>query len=839
MLHHYIRIAFRNLLRHKLYTAINLAGLTVALASALIVALYVKHEQSYDSHFSKAERIYRMGSNIQVDEGSTFSIAGTFVPLGPALEQDFPDIERAVRLWPSGGTFRIGDERYQDVFYWADADVFEMFDTEVLYGDLETALVRPNTFVITDQVAERYFGTADAVGQTMILDQDRVVEVTAVVKSWPLNSHVLIPIFGSMETARDIRGDAAMESWNNIGINRTYILLRPSVSAQSIENGLPDFLSRWTTSDSLDKSWLDMMPVSDIYLAPRRVDEFPPKGSQARVMIAIFVAALLLIVSVFNFVILTLARAEERFVEMGLRKMHGARQRDVVVQVIGESCTLAVVAYAIAVIIVEAMLPTVAAWLDSGLILSAASLPIPYRGLGMAFPDSVLGNTAFVIAGLAFAVALGVLSGLVPAIRIARTRSASLLGRARSSLSARSRIGFAMVLAQFAASIALVVVGMTVSDQIQHLREVDLGFDKENLIIIGESGQGRSLAAHAVFKQVLSGIPGVISISRSTHAPTLGASRSGYDWQGGTGETEIIAWDNGVDADYVSTMGMEIIAGTDFLPGMTPTTERDADGTIVSDQTFVLVTETFTKKLGLADPADAVGTELRFSESSADVRRRIIGVVEPVEFSSGFTESQADIFFLKDVERWNETNAWHGRASKLIVRIDGTNVLATLAEIDSKWSEVEPDFAIRRWFLDERFENLYRQSERQSDLFRVGITVAVLISVMGLFGLAAFSVQRRTKEVGVRKANGATTPQLIRLMTWDLTKPVLWANVVAWPVAYITANRWLESFALRTDVSPSPYLWAGAAGLFIAWTVVAVHVTRVARTHPTQALRYE
>lgn len=839
MFTHYFTIAFRTLARHKLYTAINLVGLTVAIASALVVAFYVRHELSYDTHFSKAERIYRIGSNIEINDGSSFSIAGTFMPLGPALKQDFPEIEKAVRMLPSGGTFRVGEERHQDVFYWADADVFDLFDSEVLFGDLDTALTRPNTFVLTDAVAMKYFGTVNAVGRTMRFDQDRVVEVTAVVKSWPLNSHVLAPMLGSMETARDVIGDASFDSWNNIGINRTYVLLKPGASAQSVENALPDFLSRWVQTESLNKSWLDMMPLTDIYLAPRRIDEFPPKGSQARVSIAIFVAVLLLVVAAFNFIVLTLALAQDRMMEMGLRKVHGAGQRDVVAQVIGESCIMVALSYGIALGMVELILPTVAAWLDAGLVLSAASLPIPYQGLGMAFPETIFGTTDLIAVGFVFALGLGVLSGLIPAIRISRAGSAGLLGQARSSLSANSHVGFTMVLAQFATAIALVVIGITVSTQMEHLRKVDLGFDKENLIIIGESGQGRSVDSHSALKSSLQNIPGVISVSRSTHAPTLGASRSGYIWQDRPRENAIVAWENGVDVDYISTMGMTIVAGTDFLPGMTPTAERDADGNITSSETSALITEGFAKKLGVTDPQDVLGTSLKYGGSPIDIRRRIIGIVKPVEFNSGFSESETDVFFLKSVEKWGETTAWHGKSSKLIVRIDGADIPAILSAIDAEWAQVESDFIIRRWFLDERFETLYRQSERQSDLFRVGILVAVVVSAMGLFGLAAFSVQRRTKEVGVRKANGATTLQLIRLMTWDLTKPVLWANVVAWPVAYLVVTRWLESFVLRADISPLPYVWATIAGLLIAWIVVAVHVTRVARTHPAHALRYE
>lgn len=839
MLQHYITITLRTLARNKLYTVINLLGLTVALASALIVTLYVQHELSYDTHFSKADRIYRMGSNIEVKGGPDFSISGTFMPLGPALKQDFPEIEEVVRMLPSGGAFRVGEEQYQDVFYWVDPNLFKVFDTEVVFGDLSTALTRPNTFVITESLALKYFGTANAVGRTMTFNKDRVVEVTAVVKPWPFNSHLVAPMFGSMETARAVIGDAAFESWGNIGINRTYILLRPDASARAVEDGLPAFLSRWTTSESPNKSWLDMLALTDIYLSQRRVDDFPPKGSSTRVAVATFVAFLLILVAAFNFVILTLALAQSRFVEMGLRKVHGARTRHVVAQVIGESCIVMALAYGVAVAVVDLTLPAVGVWLEAGLQLSAASLPIPYHDLGVVFPQSVFDRPDIIGFGFLSALAVGVFAALIPALSIARTGSSGLLGQARSNAGAQSRVGFAMVLGQFATALALVVIGIVVSQQIEHLRSVDLGFNKENLIFIGGSSREKTVDAHSALKSSLPGIPGLISVSRSTHAPTLGSSRSGYEWQGKGGPDVFITWEVGVDSDYIPTMGMEVVAGTDFLPGMTPVTERDEEGNFLSSETPALITETFARKLGVADPADILGKSLKYAGNPFEIRRRIIGIVKPVEFNSGFSESATDMFFVKDPHDWGNTNGWDGRSSTLIVRVAGANLPATLAAIDTKWAEVVPDFPIQRWFLDERFEALYRQSERQSDLFRAGIAVAIVVSAMGLFGLAAFSVQRRTKEVGLRKANGATTWQLIRLMTWDLTKPVLWANVVAWPLAYLVVSRWLESFVLRTEMSPLPYLWATAAGLVIAWAVVAVHVTRVARTHPAHALRYE
>lgn len=833
MFFHYLILAVRTFARHKLYTAINLVGLTVCMACALLVTLYVRHEMSYNDHFDKADRIYRIGTNIRISESETFSVAGTYVPLGPALENDFPEVETAVRLFPSAGTFRVGDTSQRDLFLWADPKVFDLFEVDVVAGDLERALDQPNTFVLTDRAAQKYFGTTDAVGRTITFNRDRTVEVAAVIKPWPPTTHMTVDLFGSMETAKDIMGGRVFDNWINTGANRTYVLLAEGSDPKVLEAALPAFLKRYTDELFQAAIKLDVTALTDIYLMSDRVDEFPPKGSILQVWVAVCVAALLLLVASLNFIILTLSLARERIMEMGLRKLHGAGQRQVMGQIIGEAVFSLLIAYGVAVSIVDTALPSVAAWMDNGHLLSGALMPVTYTSLASGFPTSVFGEPGVVLSGLSGAVLLGVIVGFGPALVIARARPNSLVGQATSSSGQKSRAGFVLVLAQFAISMALAIIGVAFYQQGQHLRTVDLGFDRENLLIVGEAGFEGTASVHARLKSELTRLPGIVSVSQANKAPTMGSNRSSYSVVGKPKDEPIIAWEAGVDQDYVKTLGMELIAGTDFLPGMKPVAELDSSGTFIGGETPALITEGMVRKLGLTAPEDALGVTLKYAGDFASMSQRIIGVVKPVEFNSGFSESESEVFYLKD------SDAWTGRQSKLLVRIAPTNIGDTLAAIDAAWARIEPDYPVQRWFLDERLELYYRQSERLADLFQVGIALAIVVSCMGLFGLAAFSAQRRTKEVGVRKANGATTPQIVRLMTWDLTKPVLWANVIAWPLAYWAVKRGLEFYVLRADISPLLYVGAGLAGLVIAWGVVAVHVIRTARTHPAYALRYE
>ena len=374
---------------------------------------------------------------------------------------------------------------------------------------------------------------------------------------------------------------------------------------------------------------------------------------------------------------------------------------------------------------------------------------------------------------------------------------------------------------------------MTIYGQLEFLRNADLGFNKDQLLAIYSTREQDIARTHATLKVELSRVTGVVAVAQSDFHPRWVARRSSYIFPSRPQDERIIIWENGVSHDYMATMGMTIIAGSDFTPGMQPLETRDDNGEIVRIETPAIITESLTRKLGFAGPNAAIGQELRLPRTPYLIARRVAGVVKDVEFGGGVRDPMAEIFFLRG------SGTWDGRDSSLLVRLSPAGLASTLDAIDAAWSSIEPDDPIRRVFVDELFEFFNRQSERLFNFFRLGIGISICVSAMGLFGLAAISSRKRTKEVGIRKAGGASTSQIVRLMTWDLTKPVLWANCIAWPAAYLALDRWLDTFSMRIELSVFTFLVAGAATLLVAWGVVAIHVVRTAQTHPSQALRYE
>lgn len=815
MLKNWIMVALRNLVRHKLYTTINVCGLAAGLAAALLITVFVRHELSFNGLFSQAPEIWRVVRTEYMPGREPEATAAQSMPTAVALKQQFAEITTIARSGRVREIVRQGDESLYVTFHAADVDYFRIFDWPFLSGDRETALSQPNSTVLTLSMATKLFGDQPALGRTLTLAGGQVLTVTGVMIDPPANVTEQVEAMMSIATPLDFL-ERQRESWNNNWIP-TYLILAPGTDAARLQSDLQGFMHRNRPGAAEDnasgyRAELTLQRVQDIQTHPLPGE----RGTRMEVISGLVALAVLIMgIAAINFINLATARATLRAREVALRKVLGARRRLIVVQFLAESLILTLLAGLLALAVVEMALAPFQQALDIRLDPSFHS-------------STFLGGTV-----LCLSVLLGLLGGLYPAFVLSGFRPAQVLRANKSAGIGGGRLRAALVVAQFAVAIGLSVGTLVVLEQTRYASSQELGFDKENVVLL-RGLEVPSLKDKAeTLKQRLLADPGVVSVAAAPWAPSDPSERTSTYQLTDDGQGSLLTVrTEPVDYGYFEVLGARLLAGRSFdkafgTDALKPP-PAGTTGPVEGRTAAIVVSTTAVRQFGWGTPEAAIGRTLLYPQDDGDAVMHVVGVVSDLQYKSARTSTVATIYHADPSE-----------ARVMMVRIRPGSTPGVLNRIDTLWKEMAPDVPLRRQFLDERIDRLYADDVRQAKLFAAFAGLAVVIACLGLFGLASFTTERRTKEIGIRKVLGASVPDLIRLLVWQFSRPVLLANLIAWPVAWLLLSRWLEGFAYRISLDPLLFLMAGGGALLIAWVTVAGHAARVAVAKPVKALRYE
>ncbi len=811
MLKGYLAIAVRQLMAQKLYTAINVMGLALGLACALLIALFVRHELSYDRHFANSDRIVRISEDVALDR--PIHVAGSSPAIAPLLKGFFPAVESAARLvscyGAGGGTLiTVGERQFiEPRLMVAENGFFEIFELDWLRGDARAALTRPNTVVLTAGTARRYFGDVDALGKTVEVFEMRLPHVvTGVVADLPGNTHLRFDLLLSLSAFPT----EALASWGG-SCYHTYARLTEGADPDEIGRRSSEFFNQRFSDGSGRLRGFTAVPIRDIHLLSTREGELKTPGSIASVYAFSMIAAFVLLIACINFVNLATARATQRAKEVGLRKSVGGTRAQLVRQFIGESVLLTVIAVALAIGIVVAALEPFATFVERDV------------GLGdLAQPEVVAAIVAVTLL-------VGIGAGCYPAFLLSSFNPVRALRGQVTRGATVSMFRKVLVVLQFSISTALIVATLVVFEQQRFAETLDLGYETDQVVVLTGSQDAALGPQWASMRLELERLPGVEAVTASNVVP---GTRTG-------GQTQVrhIDDDDGfggfvaqlllVDFGFFETYEIDIVAGRSFSEASGDREIGQQPGQPPPPPAPFVLNRLAAERLGWT-PDEAVGGILNVSGRSGVV----IGVVENVYLESVRDPLTPTLYLVPPLER-------SAQIREASIRVTGADLERTLAGIDAVWRALGPDVPVMRRFLDDDFEALYRGERRQAQLLTTFSLLAVAIACLGLYGLASFSTTRRTKEIGIRKTLGASVSDIVRLFTAEFGVLVLLANVIAWPIAYFAMQRWLAGFAYRIDLGPAMFVASGLLALAIATLTVAAVASRAARAKPVTALRYE
>ena len=813
MFWNYLLSAFRNAVRQKLYTIINLAGLTVGLVCVILIALYVQGEITFDRWIADSENIYRVEMIAHPPGEKVMRMTISPFQLGPTMKAELPEVMVQTRLVQKRSTVAQGDRQFSENVNIVDKNFFQVIRLPLLEGDSAEALQRPEGVVISRTLARKYFGNADPVGKLLVFDGKHTLRVSGVLRDLPYNTSLAGDIFIPTRSPADSMSEEERTSWL-VFTGWTYVRLVPSADPRWVAEKIPGLFARHTAAaqtatmgamyhTTVDKIiTANVVAVRDVHLTTDQYGGLKPSGSKTTVFGMAGIALLILLIACFNFTNLATARAAMRAREVGLRKVVGARRGQLIVQFLGESVLTAFVALAFALAAVEVLLPAYGGFLGHDIALD------------------YLGNWPLTLSIIGIAVVAGMLGGIYPALVLSGFRPASVLRPAAASRSGPDLLRTLLVVFQFAISIGLGIAAIVVAAQIWHTRQLDLGFNRDNMLILTPES---ALTASGMesFIHVLESSPHIVAVTRSSHVPFSSdpGNFSVLSTQGHVHWTTVRRIS--IAPELTRVYAMKLISGRML------SRDRADDVTTIPDDrshvTNVIIDASAATNLGFT-PQSAIGKVVEFGEG----RVTIVGVVQDALFRGARTEAVSSVVY------------YHSPNLPIIsVRLKGGHIPQAVAFINETWRRFAPGQALNRQFLDDDFDKLFAADEREGTLIGLFVGIAIFIACLGLFGLAAFTAERRTKEIGIRKVMGARMQDIVWLLLWQFSIPVLIANVIAWPIAWYYLQHWLEGYAYRIALSPFYFIAAGVLALVIAWLTVIGHALRVARANPVHALHYE
>lgn len=802
MLKHYFRIATRNLWKHKGYSFLNLAGLAVGMACVLFILLWVQDELSYDRFHAGAGTLYRVEQ--QSDSGNgVFRHSSMPYPLGPVLKAEIPEIEDAVRIADTPSLLARSGEKafFEEKVRAVDPQFFRMFTFPLLKGDPATALTRPGSLVITQETAKRYFGAADAMGKTVTFNDAHPFTVTGVMKDVPENSSFSFDMLVPFDFLKTLGAYSDSFTSNDI---LTFIRAQPrgdlAAAGRKITRLVYDRSIAELRADPEHAKMLEQRPQvrrhfeSRVFLFRRLIDIHlfgEGTGAIRNVYLYSLLALFILLIACLNFMSLATARSANRAKEVGMRRVVGARRKSLIGQFYAESILTALLAGVAALLLVIPLFPAFNALAGKEMSLGA------------------LWSGKFLLGILGVILVTGIVAGSYPALFLSSFRPVKVL---RGRLGAKGALfRKATVLFQFGLSI-LFLIGLGVMlRQVDHMRTKELGYDKEQLIYLPL--RDKAPLSYAAFKGQLLRSPRVLGVTATRHPPTsIYASDTYADWDGKDPEAHFRISFASVDLGFSETMKIPMVAGRPF--------SRDVPSDV---RRAWLVNESLAQLMGL-DAASAVGR--RFSMRNYE--GTIVGVMKDFHYQS-VRQAIAPLAVIVDPAEFHYA----------VVRLTAGQIPASLEDVRRAWRQVYPQYPIEYRFFDEDFDRMYQRDERMGEWLKVFAGMAVFIACMGLFGLASYTAEQRTKEIGVRKVLGASSPGIVLLLTREFAKWVLAANVLAWPAAYFLMKKWLEQFAYRTGIAWWLFAAAGAGALVIALATVSFQAVRASRIDPAVTLKYE
>jgi putative ABC transport system permease protein len=791
MFWNYLKVTWRNIKRYKGYSSINIIGLAVGLACCILILLWVQDELSYDRFHAKADDLYRAVTEYQKTVPSTHYWP-VCAPLAPALKEDYPKIIKATRFTRlrREQPVKYGDKSLLEAqICLTDPDFFEMFTFPLLQGDPASALSNPNSLVITEEMATKYFGSENPLGKTLNINNEHDFTVTGIMKNIPHNSHLKFDFLVPFIRIEDFEKEwAVLDNWTLNGF-ATYVLLQKNTSLQELNHKIKDFILKHVAES---KDLLYLQPLKDIHLYSSHIQfGIEGQGNIKYVYIFSVVAFFVLIIACINFMNLATARSSNRAKEVGLRKVVGARRPQLIGQFFCESVLMALLSLILAVILVELFLP--------------AFRNLSGKPLDLGFSNNI--NILLTI--VVMTLITGFLSGTYPALFLSSLRPVKVL---KGRLKTEER-GYLfrkiLVVSQFSLSILLIICTILVSNQVDYMRNRKLGLDKEQVVYLPIRSE--QVDKYDPLKIELLKNTGIRNVAASSNIPTYGVilTTDNFTWEGKDPEDIKVLHVTSTGYDFIETLNMEMIQGRSFSEEYR------------SDENAVVINETAQKMIGMEDP---VGKLLM----QRDTELPIIGVVKDYHFRSLHSEIEPLLLV-------NAPSLYR----YILIKLDSGDIPSTLANIESTWKTFFPDSPFEYHFLDEAYDKLYRTEQRMGTLFNYFTGLAVLISCLGLFGLASFMAEKRTKEIGIRKVLGAPVSGVVILLNKEFIKWVLIANIVAWPVAYYAMSKWLQGFAYRTNIGVWSFALAALIALAIAVVTVSYKSIKAATANPVESLRYE
>lgn len=794
MIKNYLLVSLRNLWRHRGFSLLNMIGLTVGMTAFFLVFLYVCFEFSYDGFHSKADRIYRIVSDVQTPTGLQHFNAPP-LPATIGMTREFPEIEMTTRVSLGDNWMVIRDNN--DVFETddvatADSNFFRVFDFPFVKGNPRTALSAPQSVVLSETLAKQFFGPIDPLGKVLTMTRDKFpCTVTGIIKDVPENSHFKAAMIISVATFE--RMDSSFyHLWDNYNWT-AYALLKPGASASSLQAKFPAYLDR-VGGDALRKTKMAptmlLEPLRDIYLYSTRDDA--RNGHIGNVYIFSIIGFFIVLIAGINFVNLTTARSVERAKEVGIRKVVGAGKAMLAGQFIGESIILCLMAYVLAV------------------GLSALMLPLFNQLAGKVVSGGIFMKPLYLVILLGIAILIGFFAGLYPALVLSSFRPVAVLKGKFSTGTRGIVLRKGLVIVQFTIAIGLIIATLVVYFQLNYMRNQDLGFSKEQKLVMDT----RADSAKMAFKQSLASIPGVLSTTMANFAPGMQYYPNQVQLEDAKGDMQTLsACAYMVDFDYLTQLHMSVVAGRNF------------NSAFATDSVQAMIlNETAVRQLGYSSPAAALNKRFELFGHKG----LVIGVVKDFHLRS-----------LQEPIRPIVMTVYPRACDLIYATIDSRRTPETVAAVTAKWKQLIPDRPFSYFFLDAFFDRQYRSEIRFGRLFLNFAILAIFISCLGLMGLAAYSTLQRTKEIGVRKVVGASVGNIVFLLSKDFLKLVGWAFLIATPLAWLFVNAWLQGFAYRIGGYWWIFALAGLTALLIALVTVSFQAIRAALADPVKSLRWE
>jgi len=828
MFKNYIAVALRNLINHKLYSAINIIGLAVGLAACVMIALFVQDEFSYDKQWAKADSLYRLHTTFNLPGRGPMTTVRAPGPAKAALLNYFPEeISKATRIRSLYPVLRYEDKVVTEEIHWTDPETADLFDIDVVAGDMDRALGDNASIAIDETFAARYFGTENALGKVVTLniyDIERDYKVAAVFKDLPHNTVLDIQAFVKVDEADFINQNWEFAQWFSTNAY-LFFELKDGVDIATIDARMAGFLDQAIEmpegggSFGMPSDFMEMYSqrLTDIQLHPmgRSGSEMKPTGSMTNVVIFVSIAVLILLIACINFMNLATAKSTQRAREVALRKVLGAHRGQLVAQFLGESILLAVIGLVLGIVLVELLIGPFGDYVGKELVLSYSN-----------------GLTVSVLVGLV--VFVGTVGGVYPALVLSGFLPAHVLKANKSAeTNGSAALRNILVIVQFAISIGLIIATSAVYGQRLYATTMDPGFNKENLMLVHNLGRNAVQGKQDTFRQQVLSIPGVKSAALSADSPASGnESNTSVTKEGDDPSQSVLIGRQIVDYEFFDTYEVKFVAGRGY------SRDRETDGTpstenYVEGQDLVgtlVINEATVRRLGYLSPEDAVGKRVEIGVSqTVSATMEIIGVIQDMQFQSLRRAMRPEMYQLDRSRFQTLTIKYEGAASPVV------------SQVEAIWRTMAPTIPFLQDFVDERIADEFEQEEQQSVLLAVFAGLAVVIACLGLYGLASFTAERRTKEIGIRKVMGASVFDIVRLLIWQFSKPVIIANIIAWPVVVYGLLSWLETFPYRME---SWWLGlfciaSGLVALAIAWATVGGNAAKVARSNPIQALRYE